>query len=357
MAPYGTYARGTYSSNQVRVSPAMGSDHQSMSAAKPMTLHILVSDRDVAFARHTLSHQVDVLGEMCDEVLLAVNRPPSAVATPELDAILRSVSDQHPKTRVHEVSYSKESVTTVSQTYFGGDPYPMFDFKGVPIHAYLESYSAAANEYVFHSPSDLLYGGSATGWAEAALPLFEAPDPPLMVAPLAGPPHHGPYPAGGTDVSDAFPGAGSVHRLDTFRGRCHLLHVERFAEAVAPLPMVKPSRGYETALARLGGLPRLDHLEVMISRRMARQRLYRLDVGGPGALWTLHPIYKSPRFVSSTPELIDMVRSGAVPADQIGKYDLIEELDPRPPISRIGRIQGAWARRASRPRPLWSSEL
>ncbi len=357
MAQDGTYARGTNSSNQARAQPAMGSNQQSMSAAKPMTLHLLVSDRDVAFARHIFSHQIDVLGPLCDEVLLVVNRPPSAVATSELDDILEDLSGQHPNTRVHEVSYSSESVATVSQMYFGGGRYPMFDFKGVPVHAYLESYSAAANEYVFHSPSDLLYGGSAAGWAEAALPLFDAADPPLMIAPLAGPPHDGPYSAGGEDVSDAFPGAGSVHRLTTFRGRCHLLHVKSFIASVAPVPLVKPSRNYETALASLGGLPRLDHLEIMLSHRMAERGLHRLDVGGPGGLWTLHPIYKSPRFVSSTLELIDMVRSGTVPADQLGKYDLIEELDPRPSVSRIGTVRNAWARRATRPTPLWSSEV
>ncbi len=335
----------------------MGTDQPTMSAAKPITLHILVSDRDVAFARPILSHQIDVLGAMCDEVLLVVNRPPSSVATSELDAILSAMRDRHPKTRIHEVSYSKESIVRVSQTYFGGEPYPMFDFKGVPIHAYLESYSAAHNKFVFHSPSDLLYGGSAAGWADVALPLFDAPDPPLMVAPLAGPPHPGPYSAGGADVSNAYPGAGSVHRLTTFRGRCHLLRMDRFAQSIAPLPLVKPPRGYETVLTSFDGLPRVDHLEGMISCRMSERSLHRLDVGGPGALWTLHPIYKSARFVNSTQELIEMVRSGAVPASQIGKYDLVKELDPRPPLRRLVRVRRSWTGRASRPRPLWSSEI
>lgn len=335
----------------------MGSERPIMSATKPMTLHILVSDRDIAFAGPILSHQIDVLGAMCDEVLLVVNRPPSATPTSELDEILSAVRCQHPNTRVHEVSYSSESIANVSQTYFGGEPYPIFDFKGVPIHAYLESYSAADNEFVFHSPSDLLYGGSAAGWADVVLPLFDAADPPLMVAPLAGPPHQGPYGAGGADVSDAFPDAGSVHRLTTFRGRCHVLHLDRFAQSVAPLPLVEPPGRSETALATLGGLPRVDHLEVMIGCQMSERRLHRLDVGGPGDLWTLHPLYKSAHFVSSIPQLIEMVRSGAVPADQAGKYDLVEELDPRPPVSRIGRLQTAWNGRANRPRPLWSSDL
>ncbi|MGI9613082.1 MAG: hypothetical protein ACR2QO_09245 [Acidimicrobiales bacterium] len=328
-----------------------------MSATRPMTLHILVSDRDIAFAGPIISHQIAVLGAMCDEVLLVVNRPPSSRATSELDEILNAARCQHPRTRVHEVSYSSESIASVSQTYFGGEPYPIFDFKGVPIHAYLESYSAANNEFVFHSPSDLLYGGSAAGWADIVLPLFDATDPPLMVAPLAGPPHQGPYGAGGADVSDAFPGAGSVHRLTTFRGRCHVLHLDRFAQSIAPLPLVAPARRSETALATLGGLPRVDHLEVMIGRRMSERGLHRLDVGGPGELWTLHPLYKSKRFVNSTPELIDMVRSGEVPTDQVGNYDLVEDLDPRPPVSRIERIRTAWNGRANRPRPLWSSDL
>ncbi len=334
----------------------MGSEQPTTSATKRITLHILVSDRDVAYARHTLPHQIDVLGEMCDEVLLVVNRPPSAVATSELDDILRVAAGRHPTTRVHEVSYGEEAIAKVSRTYFGGEPYPMFDFKGVPVHAYLESYSAADNDFVFHSPSDLLYGGSAAGWADAVLPLFDLADPPLLIAPLAGPPYQGPYAAGGEDVSDGFPGAGAVHRLTTFRGRCHLLHLDRFARAVAPLPLVKPSRVHEKILAGLGGLPRVDHLEIMICSRMAERGLYRLDVGGPGDLWTLHPIYKSARFVSSTPQLIDMVRTGTVPADQFGRYDLIEELDPRPPLSRLGRLRRAWTGRVSRPRPLWSSE-
>ncbi len=327
-----------------------------MSATKPITLHILVSDRDAAYVHHTLSHQIDVLGEMCDEVLVAVNRPPSAVATSELDDILGALGAHHPKFRIHEVSYSREAIAKVSRTYFGGEAYPLFDFKGMPIHAFLESYLAANNEFVVHSQPDLFYGGSAAGWADVVLPLFDSADPPLMVAPLAGPAYQGPYSAGGEDVSEAFPGLGSVHRLTTFRGRCHLLHLDRFARAVAPLPLVKPSRGYETVLAGLGGLPRVDHLEVMIGRRMAERGLYRLDVGGSGELWTLHPIYKSARFVGSMPQLIDMVRSGSVPADQFGKYDLIDELDPRPPFSRLGRLRRSWTGRGSRPRPLWSTE-
>ena len=335
----------------------MGSDLPSMSAAKPITLHILVSDRDVAFARPVLFHQVEVLGAMCDELLLVVNRPPTSEPTAELDALLSDLSAQHRRTRVHEVSYSKESVARVSERFFGGAPYPMFDFKGVPIHAYLESYPMAANEFVFHSPSDLLYGGSAAGWADAALSLFDSPDPPLMVAPLAGPPNEGPYPAGGIDVSDAHPGVGSVHRLTTFRGRCHVLHVDSFMRSVAPLPLVKPRLRSERLLATLGGLPPVDHLEVLIGERMAGRHLHRLDLGGPGCLWTLHPIYKSPRFVETTTQLIDMVRSGVVPADQIGKYDLVEALDPPPSITRLGRIRKAVAGRSSRPGPLRSSEL
>ncbi len=328
-----------------------------MSTAKSITLQILVSDRDIAFAGHTLPHQVDVLGEMCDEVMLVVNRPPSAVATAALDEILSTTGRRHPTCRVHEVSYSSETIAEISRRFFGGEPYPLFDFKGAPIHAYLESYTAARSEFIFHSPSDLLFGGSATGWADVALPLFDSADPPLMVAPLAGPPDPGPYAAGGIDVSEAFPDAGPVHRLPTFRGRCHLLHVDRFADSVAPLPLAGPLDRYETAVATLAGLPRVDHLEVLISRRMSERRLHRLDVGGPSGLWTLHPIYKSARFVDTAPELIDMVRCGTVPADQIGKYDLIEELDPRPSFSRFGKIRRAWSGRPNRPRPLWSSEL
>lgn len=323
--------------------------------SRPMTLHVLVSDRDVAFARHLLRHQVEVLGPMCSEVLLVVNRPPSAVRTAELDAIVEEACGLHPEVRVHEVAYSDAAIRNVSDRYFGGERYPLFDFKGVPIHAYLDSYWAAANDVLFHTPSDMLYGGSPDGWADAVLAAFALADPPLVVSPAGGSPHAGAYTSGGVDVSAAFPDAAPVYRLEKFAGRCHAINVPQFTASVSPIPLAPPVRLADRVITAAGGLPQVDHLEGLLDRQMAKGGHYRLDISGPGGLWTLHPIYKSPRFVELLPDLIAMARSGDVPTGQVGHFDLIDEFDPSPGMSRADRLVKALRGRRGRPRPLWST--
>lgn len=270
-------------------------------------------------ARHSLPHQLHQLGRHAADVLVTVNRPPGAVPDPALTRFLDELTAELPQLRVAEVDHGPQAVEWVSRTFFGGRRFPMVDHKGTPVHAYLEPYRAIDQPFVLHLDSDVLLGGSGERWLHEAVAVLRSEDRYLAAGPLAGPPApDGSYLAGGEPVDTV---SGPGRSVPSFTGRLHLVERDRFL-GVAPLPLRRPRTRWERVRARLLGLPPVQNLEWMVEHQVLAAGQRRIDLGGSGGLWCLHPLHKTPAYLAALPELIRRVEAGDVPPAQRGRYDL-----------------------------------
>ncbi len=55
----------------------------------------------------------------------------------------------HPKIRVHEVDYSRNAVTTISEQFFGGELIPPKDWNGGPFYSYFSGFANAHTRVAF----------------------------------------------------------------------------------------------------------------------------------------------------------------------------------------------------------------
>jgi len=284
----------------------------------PCTMQIAVSDRDYAYALYVLPHQMRVLGKFSADVLISVNRfePPK---NPELlDGLLNEISSQHRNVRIEEVEYSTEARNWVSETFFGGKDYPLFDFKGIPIHAILEPLRKGRYKYFFRLDGDMMLGGTGP-WFHEAIEVLKS-DPKIMaINPLAGPRNHGPYHSGGVEYQIPL---GEAFRVDLFTTRTLLVQLESFFKAMDSLDELPPKRLTDRLFTRVAGYPMVDHLEILFQQRMIDMNSFRVDLGGTGNLWTLHPRFKTSQYVQNIADIIDKVESSNLPQEQIGHYDL-----------------------------------
>lgn len=298
----------------------------------PCTVQVSLRDADLPFARHTLPHQVRQLGRHAADVLVSLNRPAGTTPEPALAALLAELAVDIPQLRVVEVDHGAEAVAWVSRTFFGGDRFPLVDSKGTPVHAYLEPFRIIDQPFVAHLDSDMLLGGSGQRWLHEAIEVLRSDQGYLAAAPLAGPPaEDGRYASGG-EVVDTVAGRG--RRVSSFTGRINLVEVDRLLRVATPVPVVPPADRRRRLRARLTGLPDVDNLERLIGRRMLAAGLARIDLGGSGGLWALHPLHKTPSFVAALPDLIARVESGDVPDGQRGRYDLHPSLLTQDDIPR-----------------------
>ncbi len=284
----------------------------------PCTMQIPVSDRDFGYAQHVLPHQMKVVGKHADDVVFSVNRFEKPDNPELLDALLDSLSTQFDNVRVVEVDYSANARRWVSNTFFGGAGYPMYDFKGIPIHAFLEQLRQSRHPHLFHCACDLMFGGSGP-WFKEAIDVIESDQDVLAVNPLAGPRHSGPYHSDGIPYSTA---TGEGFKVQGFTSRSHLVKLERFYKTMSGLPELRPKRRNDRIFTRLAGYPMVDHLEILCQENMLAHKQFRVDMNGSGNLWNLHPVYKTPQFVTGVTGLIERVESGDVSTEQLGLYDL-----------------------------------
>ena len=320
----------------------------------PCTVQVLLCDADLRFARHVLPHQLRVLGHHAAEVLISVNRRPGDRPSPGLDELLGDLGRDVPQLRVVEVDHGPAGVDWVSRTFFGGGRYPLVDSKGTPFHAYLEPFRAVHQPFVLHLDSDMLIGGSGERWLAEAIDLLRDRPEFLAAKPCSGPPRDdGTFVSGGVEVPTP---VGPARAVPAFTSRMFLVEVARLVEAVTPIPLHPPTERWRRLRARLLGFPDVDNVERLIGAAMRRQAMNRIDVGGSGQVWSLHPLHKTPSFVAALPRLIEQVESGDIPPAQQGHYNLhrslLEQQDLPGRRQRADALVGALKRRRSA--PTWS---
>lgn len=285
----------------------------------PVTMQISVTDRDYACAKHVIPHQLRTLGIHANEVLISVNRYEKGTDTQPLNNLLSQLSQDFDNIRIEEVAYCGKSRQWISETFFDGRDYPLFDYNGSPIHAFIEPFIKARNPYLFRLECDMLLGGAGPWFSEATEVLENHADV-IAVNPLAGPrkPDTN-YHSGGT----SFPvPTGEAFKVDLFTTRTHLIKTDSFCQAMSGLDQTAPKRLKHRVYTRVAGYPMADHLEILFQNKMREKGMLRADVGGFGKLWTLHPVHKTTQVISQLPRLIDMVESSNLPEIQYGLYDL-----------------------------------
>ncbi len=292
------------------------------------TIQIPIADRDAAFAEFVLPHQMSVIGKYASDVLISVNRQTQPTDPGPLDTILAKVAEEYENVRVLEVDYSPEAVEWVAGHFFSGKDYPLFDFKGIPIHAFLEQYRHAKHDFFMHLASDMFLGGSGP-WLDEAIECLSSDDRILLVSPHAGPISSNAYHSSGvpTDV-----GSGASYEVPSFRGRTHLVDLRQFIPAMKDLPMLRPPRIQDRIQAKIAGTEMIDHLELLFDHNMRAQNFTRIDMGGTGGLWTLHPVHKTPDFVAAVPGLIADIEADRIPDAQYGHYDVHSSMVPQSDI-------------------------
>jgi hypothetical protein len=317
----------------------------------PCSIQISIRDADFPVVRSTLPHQLETIGQVARDIVVTLNRPAGVRPDPQLDALLDEQASRYRNLRVSCVDYGPTARRWVSDGWFGGARYPLVDAKGTPIHAYLEPFRSIEQPYLLHLDADMLLGGDHRRWLAEAIEVLEAEERVFAVSPLAGPPApDGRYASGGRSV-DTIVGPG--WRVRSFSGRIYLASVEQFLRITQPIPLLPGHTRARRLRARATGYPDVDNLERLIGHQMLAAGLDRLDVGGSGEAWSLHPLHHTPAFVEALPDLIARVRTGDVPDAQRGGYDLHASMLDLPDIP--GRFR-RWRRTAGQLHPLRSRE-
>jgi hypothetical protein len=292
------------------------------------TLQINVTESDLPVARHVVPHQIRRLGPGAASVLVAVNRNAPAGTDAAFEAFLAALGDLHPAVEIHEVDLGAVKVRAVADTFFAGARYGLTDWKGTPIHAYLEPLLAVTTGYYVHLDADVLLGGDVPPWPAAAMAEVARRSDIAVATPLGGPPTTPPsYQAGATPTTVAC--GGVAYLMPTHTTRVFLAPSPHH-DPLLPLTPRPPSSPAASMRGRLlGNAVATDLLEALYTDAMARAGRRRLDLlGSPDGAWSLHLDHKSAALADALPGIIARVEAGDIPDGQRGHYDLNDSLGP-----------------------------
>lgn len=295
---------------------------------------MLVTDRDLPVAEHMLEHQLRRLAHLCAEVIVSVNRFPTPTApVGPMNSLLNALSEQFPTMRAVEIDGSEEARRCVSDAFFDGQPYPLFDFKGTPIHALLIQILRATQPHYLHLESDMLLGGDIEQWLPAAVEAIDDDGRLIAINPLGGPPRaDGVYSTPSASLQRYGGHDGFV--VTTMNTRVFLIDREAFVRRLSPIAVHGPRDIRTRFNSIVRGARGADLLERLMTERMAQRSLLRFDLGGPSEspAWTLHPLYKTPTYVAALSDVIDRVERNDVPDGQRGEFDVHPSMVDLPDI-------------------------
>lgn len=298
----------------------------------PVSLQVNLAPMDAPHARHVLPHQLRVLLDQVDDVVLSVDSAPNQnsryrtadyqAKQADLQRLLDEVCAAHEKVRVVAVDYSAESRDSVARYFSASHSLPARAGDGSPFHAYLHGVLAARFDHVLHLDSDLFLGGGSQGWVAAALDVLRRDDRVLAVNPLPGPPHE-------DGQLHSQPGVAYRDRPYSFQfdgvsTRVFLLDRSRFARRELSIDALRPDR-MRRVRAAINHTPPVRPLEDCLGAAMTRAGMIRVDIlGAEPGLWSLHPDGRSPSFYAALPHLVARVEAGDVPPGQRGCHDVTD---------------------------------
>jgi hypothetical protein len=315
-----------------------------------VTLQINLAPSDWRHAQVILPHQIRVWRAQVSEILLVVDLHRSAgrfaanweEGRDKVLALAHSIEGA----RVESVNYGEEAQRRVSAEFFGGRPIPTKDFRGGPYYAYFFGLNAARHNLVFHTDSDILFGGGSQTWmAEAVASLTSEPRI-LVTAPLPGPPRDD----GKLTQLATSPEKGSrhAHLMESMSTRIFMMDREHFRSTIGALVPIPPPSLRSRIKALVEKNPVADLPEHLFTRQMREKGLLRRDfIGTDPGMWTLHPPYRCADFFAKLPLLVSSAESGNVPDAQRGDHDINDSMvdwsEARTALSR-----NRWWRRLAR---------
>jgi hypothetical protein len=319
------------------------------------TLQINLAPTDLPHLIHILPHQIRQIGGQVDEILLTLDLHQSrgrfGTAWKErLPGFLDFVQGQsavHPKIRIHEVDYSRNAVTTISEQFFGGELIPPKDWNGGPFYSYFSGFANARYDYIFHIDSDMMFGGGSQIWIAEAKRLMEARSEVMVCNPHPGPPT-----ADGRLRSQTLtpePYTSLAFRASHINSRVAFFDRRRLISQLAPLPLLQPSilRRWQARLE--GNFPYMLP-EDILSFAVRRAGFLRIDFLGQGpGMWSIHPPYRNAVFYERLPLLIQNIEEGELPYGQLGDYDMNDSMVDWSSVRKF-----AWRRKLGRLQLIYS---
>src|SRR6266550_5611050 len=309
-----------------------------MSEDAPVTLQINLAPTDRPHARHILPHQLRQWAGQVDEVLLTLDLHRSGgrfseaweERLPGMRRLLEDVSAAYPTATVQEVDYSASVAADVAARFFGGRAVPAKDWNGGPFYSYFFGLHSAANDYVFHMDSDMMFGGGSRSWTAEAVRLLRERADVLICSPLPGPPRaDSRLPSqgrGGLPVEQPEPHTSPAFRFPHLSSRLFLMDLRRFAGTIGQLPLTQPPT-IRRVQAKIRGNAPYNLPEAIFSDSMSEHSLFRVDfLGESPGMWSIHPPYRSPQFYQALPRLIERIEAGEVPDAQRGDHDVNDSM-------------------------------
>lgn len=294
-----------------------------------VSLQINLAPGDYPHARYLLKHQLNILAQQVDEILLVVDTRPSKgrfadgwhIYKEQLEQLIKTDIETAYPVKVVPVDYSVSVKKKIAGYFLGETGMPDKDFRGGPFYAYFFGLYMAANNLVFHLDSDIFLGGMSSTWVAEAVQLFHSDNTCFIVSPLPGPPHH-------NDMLINQPGAGKLAPYTwQFKGmstRVFMMNKNKFGEH--KLKVTKPSVRNQVK-AFVQGNSNADLPENLLSAFMIAYGLKRVDFLGTGkGLWSLHPPYRTQAFYDNLPGLISRIELNDLPEKQQGFYDIVDEV-------------------------------
>lgn len=312
-----------------------------MNVASGIAAQINMYPMDVRHAQHLLPHQVRVWREMVDRIVVTIDTHRSRSgryrgshfdeSLAGLRAQVAKARESYPQLEVHEVDYSAGARQAVAQYFFGTDSIPIKAWDGGPFYSYFYGMFMTRARYIMHFDGDMMFGGGSKRWMREAIALFEARPDILLLNPFPGPPRADGA-IFGHQAEQGFLFAREdlpslAYRFRHASTRVFLIDMLRFKERVVALPLLRPSLTQRLRSRLLGNPPEACEAEVILTHTLSKFDLCRVDfLGEPPGLWGLHPPYRSESFYQRLPEIVRMVESGALPAGQLGHYDVNDSI-------------------------------
>lgn len=344
---------------------------EAVNVEEGVTLQINLAPTDLPWAKHIVPHQLRVWANQVDEILLVLDKHRSRgrysacwhERLPGMLALLDEICDTYPHARTVDVDYSPEVAAHLADTYFGGTPLPPKDCSGGPFYSFIYGLEAPKYRYVFHTDSDMMYGGGSPTWIAEAVELLQRRPEVIVCSPHPGPPAPDGRLIGlNSPAMEPEPHTSVAYRTSHLTWRLFLLDRKRLATAMREMPLLRPPLGW-ILKAKADGNPPVWAAEGCFSQAMVDRGLIRIDfLGNEPGMWSLHPPRRSELFLQRLPESIDAVERGDVPEGQLGDYDMNDSMidwsSARKTIWQHGRNQlTLLARnfaRADDDRPRWA---
>jgi hypothetical protein len=294
-----------------------------------VTLQINLAPSDYLHARYILKHQLNILYEQVNEIILTIDTQPSKGRFAEgwetykelLYNFFTAEIETKYSVKIIPVDYSEAAMQKVAKYFFDKNSMPEKDFRGGPFYAYFFGLYSAANNLIFHLDSDIFLGGSSKTWITEAADLFETDPTCFILSPLPGPPHADDILIDQDVINKLAPYTWQLNGMST---RVFMTNRSKFN--TNKLLFAKPSlRNQVKALVE--GNANADLPEHILSAYIRKNNLKRIDFLGSGnGLWSLHPPYRTKTFYDELQVLILRIELNDLPEKQQGFYDIVDEV-------------------------------